>query len=120
MVALVALLLADPQARLRRRVVVSVLFDRPRQGGGLSGRLEIGELSAGPAGLYPDPRMMGFTRASDAEFATGLTKALDYARAATKLKGKGRCIVWRLIYDSPHEQVSSIVGGSLASVSGLS
>ncbi len=115
MVALVALLLADPQARLRRRVVVPVLFDRPRQGGGLSGRLEIGELPAGPAGVYPDPRMMSFTRASDAEFAGGLTRALDYARAATKPRGRdrGRCIVWRLIYDSRHEQVSLIAGGSL-------
>ena len=115
MVALAALLLADPRAQVRRKVMVPVLFDRPRQGGGVSGRLEIGELPAGPAGLYPDPRMMSFTRASDTEFAAGLTKAWDYAQSSTRSgsRGKGRCIVWRLIYESRQEQVFSITGSSL-------
>lgn len=115
MVALVALLLSDPQAPVRRKVTVPVLFDRPRQGGGLSGRLEISELQAGPAGLYPDPRTMSFTRADGAEFTAGLTAAWDYAQARIRSSGRGqdRCLVWHLIYESPRDTVFSISGGSL-------
>jgi WD40 repeat protein len=115
MVALVALLLSDPQAPVRRKVTVPVLFDRPRQGGGLSGRLEISELQAGPAGLYPDPRTMSFTRADGAEFTAGLTAAWDYAQARIRSsgRGQGRCLVWHLIYESSQDTVFSISGGSL-------
>jgi len=115
MAALVALLLTDPQAPVRRQVTVPVLLDRPRRGGGLSGRLEISELRAGPPGLYPDPRTMSFTRAGDAEFAAGLTSALDYAQAriGSSGRGQGRCLVWRLVYESHQDAVFSISGGSL-------
>jgi WD40 repeat protein len=115
MVALVALLLCEPQVQVQRKVTVPVLFDRPRQGGGLSGRLEVSELLAGPAGLYPDPRAMSFTRADDAEFTAGLTAAWNYAQSRIGSSGRrqGRCLVWRLVYESSHDTVFSISGGSL-------
>jgi WD40 repeat protein len=115
MVALIALLLAGPHVPERRKVTVPVLFDRPRQGGGSSGRLEVSELFAGPAGLYPDPRTMSFTRADDAEFTAGLTAAWNYAQSRIGSSGRrqGRCLVWRLVYESSHDTAFSISGGSL-------
>jgi WD40 repeat protein len=111
MTDLVARLLGDPAARLRRVVRVPVLFERPRDGGGLAGWLELGEFPAGPAGVYPDPKAMSFTRAEDAGFADGLTRAWEHAR--THSRAAGRCVVWRLVYGSHDQPVFSVAGGSL-------
>jgi WD40 repeat protein len=111
MTSLVERLLGDPAARLHSKVRVPVLFDRPHDSGGLAGWLEIGELPAGPAGLYPDPRVMSFTRAEDGSFAEGLSRAWEYARAHGRVKG--RCVLWRLSFESRDGPVFSIVGGSL-------
>lgn len=99
--------LAGVELRRRPATRVPVLFDKPGSGHGVTGLLEVRELPAGPAGLYPDPEVMSFVRA-DAEFAAALASAWSYA-----IRGRtmDRCVVWRLTL-SDESPVPYFHGGS--------
>ena len=109
MVVLTALRLAGVRPRRGNITRVPVLFDRAGTAGGTSGVLEIREFPAGPAGLYPDPEAMSFTRA-DEEFTCALASAWSYANRSRTVD---HCVMWRLTLEG-EVPVPSIGGGSLA------
>jgi WD40 repeat protein len=108
MAILTALRLTGVHPRRRRVSRIPVLFDRATTTTGASGVLEVYEFPGGPAGLFPDPQVMGFIRADD-EFTTALTRAWEYA---SRGRAASRCVLWRLMLHD-RTPVSSLAGGSL-------
>jgi WD40 repeat protein len=71
--------------------------------------LTLERLAVGPAGLHPDPSVMGFLETDDA-----MSESIRNAWATSRLVGSDACVVWSLRRNSDtHDPVTSVGGGSL-------
>ncbi|MGI5191215.1 WD40 repeat domain-containing protein [Promicromonospora sp. CA-289599] len=109
--------LMSARARAVADVSVPVLFggegqeidDDGRSAPGASGHLTLERLAVGPAGLHPDPSVMGFL-----ETDAAMHEAIRNAWATSRLVGSDTCVVWSLRRNSDtHDPVTSVGGGSL-------
>ena len=112
MIAVVELMLTGLGPR-RRPVTIPVLFgladEHGEVGAGSAGLLELRELPDGPAGLFPDPRVLVPTRGNGSAFVRSLANAWSTAPR----RCKERCVIWRIVLPDDPTRLATLEGGSL-------